>query len=317
MAAALDIKLSELIKDKANELGFDLCGIARARRLSEYEQVLSRWCSEGMNDKMGYLSRDPEKRVNPDLLFPGAKSIIVTGLNYFTDKRQQDSDVPLVSIYALGEDYHDIIVEKLQQLLIYIKSVNSVVEGKAFCDDAPVLEKPWAVEAGLGWRGKHSVVINEKIGSFFFIGVLILDIELEYDKPFEGEKCGNCSACIDHCPTGAINNDRTIDARRCIANLTIGNRGPVPDEIIPLMGRKVYSCDICQEVCPWNKNAKPHRIPELTISDELAQMKKEEWLSLDNDKFETLFKGTPVARVKFDRFKRNIEAISKNLTSHG
>jgi epoxyqueuosine reductase len=312
MVASPDIRLSELIKAKATELGFDLCGIARVRELSECKEVLTKWCANGLNDKMNYLTRDPEKRANPEILFPGAKSMIVTGLNYYTEKRQKQPDVPLVSIYAFGKDYHDLITARLEKLLTYVKSIVPEADGRAFCDDAPVLEKPWAVEAGLGWRGKHSVVISERIGSFFFIGVLVLNIQLDYDKPFEGEKCGNCRVCIDRCPTGAINNDRTIDARRCIANLTIGNRGPVPDEIIPLMDRKVYSCDICQEVCPWNKNAKPHNTPEFAISDELAQMTKEEWLSLDNDRFSTLFKGTPVERVKFERFKRNIEAISKN-----
>jgi epoxyqueuosine reductase len=313
MAASADISLSRLIKNKATELGFELCGIARPRRLSECESALVKWCDEGMNDKMNYLTRDPEKRANPEILFPGTESIIVTGLNYFTDKRQKHPDVPLVSIYAFGKDYHNLITARMEKLLSYIKTYVPEAEGKAFCDDAPVLEKPWAVEAGLGWRGKHSVIINEKIGSFFFIGELFLNIELDYDKPPEGEKCGNCNACIDHCPTNAINSNRTIDARRCIANLTIGNRGVVPEEIIPLMGRMVYSCDICQEVCPWNSKARPHNVPEFLISEELANLSKDEWLTLSKDKFDSLFKGTPVERVKFDRFKRNIVAISGNL----
>ena len=312
MTASGDIRLSEFIKLKAKELGFDLCGIAKTRHLSECESVLNSWCANGMHDRMNYLARDQGKRANPEALFTGARSIVVTGLNYYTDKRQTNLDVPLISMYALGKDYHDIITNKLENLLTQIKTYIPEVEGKAFCDDAPVLEKPWAVEAGLGWRGKNSIVINDKIGSFFFIGVLILNIELAYDKPYEGEKCGNCTICIESCPTGAINRDRTLDTRRCIANLTIGNRGPVPEEIIPLMGRKVYSCDICQEVCPWNGRAKPHKVPEFAISDDLALMTKEEWLSLDSSKFDTLFKGTPVERVKYERFKRNIEAVSKN-----
>ncbi len=313
MRVSAGIGLSGLIKNKATELGFDLCGIARARRLSECESVLKRWCDEGMHDKMNYLTRDPDIRANPGILFPGAESIVVTGLNYFTDKRQKHPDVPLISMYAFGKDYHNLITGRLEKLLSFIQTIVPGAMGKAFCDDAPVLEKPWAVEAGLGWRGKHSVIINNRIGSFFFIGELVLNIGLDYDKPVEVDKCGSCTACIDKCPTGAINDDRTVDARRCIANLTIGNRGPVPEEIIPLMGRKVYSCDICQEVCPWNAKAKPHNTPEFTIPDELARMTKKEWLSLDRNKFDSLFKGTPVERVKFDRFKRNIEAISKNL----
>ncbi len=313
MTASAGTRLSDLVKAKASELGFDLCGIARVRHLTEAGNVLEKWCASGMHDRMTYLTRDPEKRTNPEVLFPGARSMIVTGLNYYTDMRQKHTDVPLVSIYALGKDYHNLITGKMEQLLEYLKVLAPGTEGKAFCDDAPVLEKTWAVEAGLGWRGKHSVVINDMIGSFFFIGELILNIELDYDNPVEEDKCGRCRACIDHCPTHAINDDRTIDARRCIANLTIGNRGAVPEEIIPLMGRKVYSCDICQEVCPWNKKARQHNVPEFMISEELANMTKEEWLSLGKDKFDSVFKGTPIERVKFDRFKRNIEVISKNL----
>ncbi len=313
MAATAEKSLSDLIRQKATELGFDLFGIARARKLSEAQEVLSRWCSDGMHDRMSYLIRDPEKRANPEILFPGARSVIVTGLNYYTDKRQIHSDVPLISIYALGKDYHDIIKGRLDLLLDYIKTIVPATEGKAYCDDAPVLEKPWAVEAGLGWRGKHSIIINDRIGSFFFIGVLILNIDLDYNSRYQNDKCGSCRLCIDHCPAGAINNDRTIDARRCIANLTIENRGPVPEEFVPLMDRKVYSCDVCQEVCPWNKKARPHNVPEFMISEDLANLTRDEWLSLDKDKFDSLFKGTPVERVKFERFKRNIEAISGNL----
>ncbi len=315
MTAKAEQNLSELIRQKSADLGFSICGIARVRHLAEAEAALNKWTASGMHDRMNYLTRDPAGRADPEKVFPGAKSIIVTGLNYYTEKRQRHDDVPLLSVYALGKDYHGIITGKLEELLEYIKTLVPEAVGKAFCDDAPVLEKPWAVEAGLGWRGKHSVVINESTGSFFFIGELLLDIALDYDKPVENDKCGNCSLCIDSCPTGAINTDRTIDARKCIANLTIGNRGPIPEEIIPLMGRRVYSCDTCQDVCPWNRDAKQHEVQEFIISDELAGMTREEWLTLDNDRFNRLFRGTPVERVKYDRFKRNIEAVSKNLPS--
>ena len=315
MTAKAEQNLSELIRQKSADLGFSICGIARVRHLAEAEAALNKWTASGMHDRMNYLTRDPAGRADPEKVFPGAKSIIVTGLNYYTEKRQRHDDVPLLSVYALGKDYHGIITGKLEELLEYIKTLVPEAEGKAFCDDAPVLEKPWAVEAGLGWRGKHSVVINESIGSFFFIGELLLNIALDYNKPLVNDKCGNCSLCIDSCPTGAINTDRTIDARRCIANLTIGNRGPIPEEIIPLMGRRVYSCDTCQDVCPWNRDAKQHEVQEFIISDELAEMTREEWLTLDNDRFNRLFRGTPVERVKYERFKRNIEAVSKNLPS--
>jgi epoxyqueuosine reductase len=315
MTAQADPKLSELIKTKAFDLGFDICGIARVRHLSEAEEALNRWVSQGMHDRMNYLTREPSRRSDPMKLFPGAKSVIVTGLNYYTTERQKHEDVPHISIYALGKDYHNLITGMLDKLLEYIRSLVPEADGRSFCDDAPVLEKPWAVEAGLGWRGKHSVVINHDIGSFFFIGELILNLELGYDEAGEKDRCGSCRLCIDSCPTEAINTDRTIDARKCIANLTIGNRGPIPEEIIPKMGRRVYSCDTCQDVCPWNRQAKNHKINEFTISDELANMTRQEWLSLDNERFDRLFRGTPVERVKYDRFKRNIEAVSKNLPS--
>lgn len=298
--------LSARIKEEAISLGFDLCGIASVRKLSEYGNVLQRWYDQGMHDNMNYLGRDIGKRSDPGLLFQGARSLIVTGLNYFTGSLQQEKDVPVVSRYALGRDYHDLITEKLNELLSFIKTLDPGTEGKAFVDSAPLMEKPWAVMAGLGWQGRHSIVINEDIGSFFFIGILVLTVELDYDNPYSGEKCGACRACIDNCPTGAINEDRTIDARRCIANLTIENRGPIPAEIIPLIDRRVYGCDKCQEVCPWNKHARPHSNPDLTISDTLASMTREEWLSLTNEQFVRIFKGTPVERVKFDRFRNNI-----------
>ena len=210
-------------------------------------------------------------------------------------------------MYALGKDYHNLITGKLNALLACVKSVVPNADGRAYCDNAPVLEKPWAVEAGIGWRGKNSVIINENIGSFFFIGILLVDIEMDYDEPFMGEKCGNCNACIDNCPTKAINDDKTIDARKCIANITINSRDELPEHIIPLMGKRVYSCDVCQEVCPWNKHAKEHTTQEFTISEELANMTKEDWLKLDEQQFAKLFSESPVGRMKFDRLKKNIE----------
>jgi epoxyqueuosine reductase len=301
--------LSQLIKAKASVLGFDLCGIAEVKKLHEAETALVKWCDEGMHDRMNYLIRDTNKRADPQILFPGAKSVIVTGLNYFTYNRQKNADVPLISMYAFGKDYHNIIIGKLNELLAYIKLIVPNAEGKAYCDNAPVMEKLWAVEAGIGWQGKNTVIINENIGSFFFIGILLLNIESDYDKPVLSEKCGNCNACIDNCPTGAINRNRTIDARKCIANITINSRGELPEQIIPLMGKHVYSCDICQEVCPWNKKAKEHKTEEFIISKELAGMDRNDWLNLDEKQFEKLFSESPVGRIKFEKFKKNIEAV--------
>jgi len=313
MEISADKTLSVLIKEKAYELGFDICGIAPARSLNEREEVIKKWCSEGMNGEMSYLARDIEKRINPEYLVPRAKSLIVTGLGYYSDKKQTEKGVPVISMYAYGLSYQNVIKDKLFRLLAYIKSNNSDAEGRPFSDTGPLLEKAWAVEAGLGWQGKHSIVINKKIGSFFFLGILILNIELDYDKPLMEEHCGNCRLCIDHCPTEAINENRTIDARKCIANITIENRGPIPEELIPKMGGRVYGCDICQEVCPWNNNALPHNNKEFFLSDELGKMTQDEWLKLSKGRFKRLFKGHEIERKKYEPFMKNVTDVTNQL----
>jgi epoxyqueuosine reductase len=306
MADIEKIRLAVLIKEKARELGFDLCGIAKARILSEYEPFMNAWCETGMNGQMVYICRDIEKRLDPGSLLPGVKSLVVTGLSYNSAIKQKQPDVPLLSRYAYGEDYHQVITDKLGKLLDFVKKFHSEAVGRAVVDSAPIPEKPWAKEAGLGWRGRHSVMINKKTGSFFFIGILLLNIELSYDDPYEEDHCGECRFCIDSCPTGAINENRTIDARKCIANLTIENRGPVPEDIIDKLGRRVYGCDRCQEVCPWNREATPGRSPEFTLNGEIAEMDVEEWKSLTQEKFTSLFRGSAIERVKYEQFMRNV-----------
>jgi len=306
-----DKTISKLIKEKAFNLGFDICGIAKARPLKERETIISNWCSLGMNGEMNYLSRDIERRVDPQFLVPEAKSLIVTGLNYYTDKKQSEPGVPLISRYAYGVNYHDVIEGKLKKLFAFIRNIESKAEGRPFVDTAPLLEKAWACEAGLGWQGKHSIVINKDIGSFFFIGILILNIELDYDKPLNNDYCGNCRLCIDLCPTGAINDNRTIDARKCIANLTIENRRPVPEEIILKLGRRVYGCDLCQEVCPWNKDAKEHSTPEFVLNEEIERMNMEDWISLSSEQFKKLFTRSPIARRKYEPFMKNVTIVTK------
>jgi epoxyqueuosine reductase len=304
--------LSVLIKGKAQDLGFDICGIAASRTLQEHESILKSWCNAGMNDSMNYLAKDIEKRTNPEFLVPGAKSLIVTGINYYTDKKQTESGVPVLSRYAYGYCYQNVIKNRLKELLAFIKSVEPETEGRPFSDSAPLLEKAWATEAGIGWQGRHSVIINKKIGSFFFIGILILNIDLEYDNPCTKDYCGNCRLCIERCPTGAINDDRTIDARKCISNLTIENRGPVPTEIIPKLEGMVFGCDICQEVCPWNRDALPNRVPEFQIAPEVAQMKYQDWLNLSRERFKYLFRSTAVGRKKYEIFMENVAMATKS-----
>jgi len=312
MTTSADISITMLIKEKARELGFDLCGVAPSRSLKEREAVLRNWCSDGMNAGMGYLSRDIEKRIDPEFLVPGARSLVVTGLSYYTDKQQREPGVPILSRYAFGEDYHDVIKRKLDKLYLFIKSIKPETSGRAFVDSAPLLEKAWAVEAGLGWQGRHSIVINKDLGSFFFIGTLILNIHLDYDDPVTEESCGNCRSCIDLCPTAAINENHTIDARKCIANLTIENRGPIPEDIIPKIGGRVFGCDRCQEVCPWNKNPGHNLNPEFDLPAEIETMKKEDWITLSEEDFKRLFKGTVVERRKYEPFMRNVTDVTKS-----
>jgi epoxyqueuosine reductase len=302
--------LSGKIKEKAYELGFDICGIAGARSLEEREQVIKKWCSEGMNSEMSYLARDIEKRINPEYLFPGAKSLIVTGLSYYTDRKQTGKGVPVISRYAYGLSYQNVIKDKLNTLLTYIQSIKSGSKGRSFSDTAPLLEKAWATEAGLGWQGKHSIVINRKIGSFFFIGILILNIELEYDNPPKGEYCGECRLCIELCPTEAINENRTIDARKCIANITIENREPVPINLVAKLGDRVYGCDRCQEVCPWNKDAVQHKNKEFFLSEEIEKMTIYDWAELSEENFKRLFKGSEIERKKYEPFMRNVTNVT-------
>lgn len=312
MKASEEKTLSILIKKKAHELGFDICGIAHSRSFTERENILKNWCSSGMNDGMGFMTRDIEKRINPELLIPRARSIVVTGLNYYSDKKQSEPDVPVISSYAYGADYHEIIIGKLDKLLAFVRETCPEADGHCYTDSSNILEKAWAMEAGIGWQGRHSIVINKEIGSFFFIGILILNIDLDYDKPVTGDNCGKCRLCIDSCPTGAINDNHTIDARRCISNLTIENRGPIPEEIIPKMGRRVAGCDRCQEVCPWNKNAKPNCTPEFQLPEEVEKMSREEWINLTPERFKRLFSKSPIARRKYDFFMRNVRIVTKS-----
>lgn len=297
-----------LIREKARENGFDLCGIAKARPLNEYIPVLESWCREGMNADMSYLARDIEKRFDPSAHLPGVKSVIVTGLSYYSEIMQEHSAVPLLSRYAYGKDYHAVVTEKLDKLLGFVKLVSPGSVARKFVDSGAITEKMWAREAGLGWQGRHSIIINREIGSFFFIGLILTDIELEHDEPYRKDHCGECRLCVDLCPTGAVREDRTIDARKCIANLTIENRGPIPGDIVPKLGRRVYGCDRCQEVCPWNKNAKKSGVPEFVLDREIAQMTAEDWKSLSEDKFRQLFGGSAIKRVKFDQFAGNVKA---------
>jgi epoxyqueuosine reductase len=306
--------LSKIIKAKTRELGFNICGIAKVRSLDENGPRLRSWIEAGMNDIMGYLARDIDKRLNPCSLFPDAKSVIVTGLSYYSEKMQYDPKAPVLSRYVYGADYHEVIAAKLEQLLRWIKNVRTGTEGKVLVDSSPIMEKAWGREAGLGWQGRHSILINREIGSFFFIGILILNFELDYDTPFSGDYCGKCRICINECPTKAINDNHTIDARKCIANITIERRGPVPEHLIPSLGGRIYGCDRCQEVCPWNNTGSCVTTPEFTLDKEISEMTAEDWKNLSEEAYLRLFGRSAMRRIKYEKLMSNIAAATRSVT---
>jgi epoxyqueuosine reductase len=268
-----------------------------------------------MNAGMTFLERDTEKRFDPSLLFPGTVSVIVAGLRYGGEKNQTDG-VPVLSRYSYGKDYHNVITEKLNLVLQFLKEKDPSTDGRAFVDSAAINEKSWAMEAGIGWQGRNSLVINEKAGSFFFIGILLVNTELEYDERVT-ERCGQCRLCVESCPTMAINDNRTIDARKCISYHTIENKGTVPAVLSAKFRGRVFGCDICQEVCPWNRNLSGDVINEFRLSDDIEKMTAKNWVSLTPEKFTALFGESPAGRIKYERMMRNVSIAISSLKKKG
>ena len=301
--------LSHLIKEKAFELGFDACGITRAIRLDEEGERLKSWLDAGYHGTMDYMSNHFEKRINPAELEEGAKSVITVLLNYHTKLKQEDPDAPVISSYALGKDYHFVLKERLHQLLGYIQSELAPCKGRAFVDSAPLLEKALAREAGLGWIGKHSLLIHPRLGSFVFIGELVIDLELGYDEPFGNNLCGSCTRCIDSCPTAAIIAPMKIDARKCISYLTIETSEAIPEDLAENISNRLVGCDICQQVCPWNGKAQQNQVVEFQPKKELLEMTAGEWKNLEKPTFNRLFKKTAVERTGFIRMKRTLDIL--------
>jgi len=300
------ISFSQLIKTKSAELGFDACGISKAKRLDTDSIRLDEWLGNGYHGTMGYMANHFEKRVNPTELVEGAKSVISVLLNYHTKQKQEDPEAPVISDYALGKDYHYVLKERLAQLLDYIQKELAPCEGRFFTDSAPLLEKALAKEAGLGWIGKHSLLIHPKMGSFLFIGELVLNLELDYDEPFGNSLCGSCSRCIESCPTGAIISPMLLDANRCISYLTIETKEEIPQTLADNLSNRLVGCDICQQVCPWNGKAIPHMVAEFNPKPELLRMTREEWKNLDKSTYKKLFKGAAVERAGYDRIKKTL-----------
>ena len=296
-----------MIKSAATELGFSLCGIARARRLDRHGDRLADWIGKGYHGEMDYMTRNQDKRVNPELLVEGARSVIVVALNYYQVNPTRGR-LPEFSTYALGKDYHREVKDKLYTLFEKVKALSPGTGGRVFVDSAPVLERAWANEAGLGWSGKNSLLINRQAGSCVFLGTIITSIELEYDSPFDNDYCGNCTRCIDACPTGAIIDGRIVDSRKCISYLSIEKRGEFANTDESLNG-KVFGCDICQEVCPWNRKVTITKEEAFSPLDEIEKFSLADWNELLQEQFEQIFSGSPVMRAGFEGFRRNLKHL--------
>lgn len=297
-----------LIKQEAKRLGFLQCGISKAGFLAEEAPRLEKWLNANMHGEMGYMANHFDKRLDPTKLVDGAKSVVTVLLNYFPAETQKDSQAPKISKYAYGNDYHHVIKGKLRELVNFINEEIGEVGGRAFVDSAPVLDKAWAAKSGLGWVGKNANLIHPKNGSFFFIGELILDIELESDQPIN-DHCGTCTACIDACPTEAIVEPYVVDGSKCISYFTIELKEAIPTEMKGKFDDWAFGCDTCQDVCPWNRFSNSHSEPEFNPHPEMLAMTKQDWEELTEDVFKKVFQKSAVKRTKFSGLKRNIEFL--------
>lgn len=307
-----NMSLGEFIKSEAKKLGFFDCGISKARNLTVDEKRMEIWLDEGNNGEMSYLERNREKRYNPTLLVEDSKSVISVLLNYYPKELLEEKNNFKISKYAYGKDYHFVIKDKLKILLQKIEEKSGERKARIFTDSAPVLDRAWARESGLGFVGKNTTIINKKGGSFFFIGHIILDLEIDYEPKAVKNSCGNCTKCIQACPTGALQ-PFNLDARKCISYLTIENRGEIPDEFNGKLNNFILGCDICMDVCPWNRFAKPNSELYFQPSEELKAMRKQDWEAMDKQKFKTIFKGSAVERAGFKGLKRNIKFVSNTI----
>ncbi|MDQ6757407.1 MAG: tRNA epoxyqueuosine(34) reductase QueG [Bacteroidota bacterium] len=298
------------IKSAAKTLGFNYCGIAKAEKLDEDAKRLETWLNKGFQGKMNYMENYFDLRIDPTKLVPGAKTVITLLLNYFPEV-QQRKDAPQVSKYAYGKDYHEVIREKLKVFLQMIKENIGDVHGRGFADSAPVLEKTWAQKSGLGWIAKNGNLITKQNGSFFFIATLIVDLELIYDDPFIKDYCGTCTRCIDACPTDAILNDKVIDGSKCISYFTIELKDMlIPEKMKGQFANKMFGCDICQDVCPWNKFSKPATEAAFTPLTQILNFTTCDWEDLTEESFKIIFKDSPLKRSKYAGIKRNLKFIT-------
>lgn len=297
------------IKEKAKEIGFMGIAIAKAEHMDHEAIRLENWLNQNNQGEMSYLENYFDKRVDPTKLVPGSKSVISLMYNYYTDEKQEDPSAPKLAMYAHGKDYHKVVKKKLIELFKWMSESIGEIDGRCFVDSAPVLERDWARRSGLGWVGKHTLLINPKQGSYFFLCEIICDLDLEYDHPIK-DHCGTCIRCIEACPTDAISEEGyIIDGSKCISYLTIELKNEIPNEFSDQMENWMFGCDICQQVCPWNKFSKPHSEDKFLPKPELLKMKKSEWEEITEDTFNKIFEGSAVKRTKYQGLKRNINFL--------
>ena len=304
-------KHTQWIKKRALELGFSFCGISRADFLEEEAPRLENWLKANMHGEMKYMENHFDKRLDPRLLVPGAKSVISLLLNYYP-QQQQNPDSYKISKYAYGEDYHFVIKEKLKDLLLFIQEEIGEVDGRVFVDSAPVLDKAWAAKSGLGWVGKNNNLINKGNGSFFFVAELILDLDLVYDTATTNH-CGTCTACIDACPTQAIELPYVVNGSKCISYVTIELKDAIPSEFSDKLDDWMYGCDVCQDVCPWNRFSKPHHEPLFQPKTQLIDYDKNQWNDLTQELFNEIFRKSAVKRTKYTGLVRNINFLQNKI----
>ena len=301
--------LTHLLKAKARELGFMECGVSQAGFLEEEAPRLEQWLKEGKHGTMQWMENHFDKRLDPRKLVDGAQSVISVLFNYYPEK-EQEIEAPKISKYAYGEDYHFVMKRKLKSLLQFLQEQVGDINGRAFVDSAPVMDRVWAEKSGLGWRGKHTLNLTKNHGSFYFIGELIVDVPLAYDAPAT-DHCGTCTRCIDACPTDAITEPHVLDSNRCISYLTIEYKNELPREFQDKMEGWAFGCDICQDVCPWNRFATPHQEPAFGPHPKLLNMEREEWEEITEEVFREIFRKSAVKRTKYAGLKRNIGFLKK------
>lgn len=299
---------AQQIKNKAQELGFFFCGISKAEFLEEEAPRLENWLLQKRNGEMKWMENHFDKRLDPTQLVPGAKSVVSLALNYYPKEKQEGAG-PKLAKYAYGKDYHHVIKAKLKDLMHFISTEIGEVDGRAFVDSAPVMDKAWARKSGIGWQGKNTNIIAKKAGSFFFLAELIIDLELETDGPIK-DYCGTCTRCLDACPTGALDQAYQIDGSKCISYFTIEYREEqLPSHLKGQFENWMFGCDICQDVCPWNRLSKPHSEPLFEPHEKLLKMSKDDWKEISEDVFQEVFRKSAVKRTKYSGLKRNIQFL--------